>query len=229
MGDRGGVRGSGCVGAGGAVKASGSGPWLTDRKDDGDAMVWAKVDRAFRSAKGCADVAHWTEENGKVLVFADDGITLDYREGRGEFVRERVGEGVLDVGVDLRGDGVEADQGAGGGAHKHLRKTDRWAGGQPPYGYRIVDRAGEGRTLEPDPVTSEAVRYMGRLRGSLVSTGDPCATAGCTSTTGASRRRARRRARGSRSRWVGVHYAGGTRTGAPRRSGVVGKLDLGGS
>ncbi|MFJ9842611.1 hypothetical protein ACIRYZ_19435 [Kitasatospora sp. NPDC101155] len=40
-------------------------------------------------------------------------------------------------------------------AHKHLRKTDRWAGGQPPYGYRIVDRAGGGRTLEPDPVTSE--------------------------------------------------------------------------
>ncbi|WP_279616809.1 recombinase family protein [Streptomyces rubellomurinus] len=44
-----------------------------------------------------------------------------------------------------------------------MRKTDRWAGGQPPYGYRIVDRPGGGRTLEPDPVASEAVRYMGKL------------------------------------------------------------------
>ncbi|HJD84384.1 hypothetical protein ABZX88_24285 [Kitasatospora aureofaciens] len=27
-------------------------------------------------------MAHWAEENHKVLVFTDDGITLDYREGR---------------------------------------------------------------------------------------------------------------------------------------------------
>ncbi len=48
-------------------------------------------------------------------------------------------------------------------AHKRLRKTDRWAGGKPPCGYRIVDRPGGGRTLEPDPVASEAFRYMGKL------------------------------------------------------------------
>ncbi|WP_235437957.1 recombinase family protein [Kitasatospora griseola] len=34
------------------------GPWLTDRQGEWDALVWAKVDRAFRSAKDCADVAH---------------------------------------------------------------------------------------------------------------------------------------------------------------------------
>ncbi|MFD8478555.1 recombinase family protein [Kitasatospora sp. NPDC059673] len=53
------------------------GPWLTDRQGE-----WDALDRAFRSAKDCADVAHWAEENHKVLVFTDDGITLDYRKGR---------------------------------------------------------------------------------------------------------------------------------------------------
>ncbi|MFF2542538.1 hypothetical protein ACFVUY_08235 [Kitasatospora sp. NPDC058063] len=51
-------------------------------------------------------------------------------------------------------------------AHKHLRETDRWAGGQPPYGYRIADRPGGGRTLEPDPVISEASgRFPSRAPG----------------------------------------------------------------
>ncbi|MFE7189469.1 recombinase family protein [Kitasatospora sp. NPDC057541] len=34
------------------------GPWLTERQGEWDALVWAKVDRAFRSAKDCADVGH---------------------------------------------------------------------------------------------------------------------------------------------------------------------------
>ncbi|MFI9787485.1 hypothetical protein ACIHEI_28865 [Kitasatospora sp. NPDC051984] len=29
-------------------KRPGPGPWLTDRQGEWDAMVWAKVDRAFR-------------------------------------------------------------------------------------------------------------------------------------------------------------------------------------
>ncbi|MFE7532630.1 hypothetical protein ACFU7Y_44150 [Kitasatospora sp. NPDC057542] len=45
-------------------------------------MVWAKADGAFPSAEVCADVAHWAEENHKVLVFTDDGTTLDYRADR---------------------------------------------------------------------------------------------------------------------------------------------------
>ncbi len=64
------------------MEAPDLGPWLTVRQGEWDAMVWAKVDRAFRSAKDRADVTHWAEGNHKVLVLTDDGITLDYREGR---------------------------------------------------------------------------------------------------------------------------------------------------
>ncbi len=51
------------------------GPWWTEWQGEWGALVRAKMDRAFRSAKDCADVAHWAEENHKVLVFTDDGIT----------------------------------------------------------------------------------------------------------------------------------------------------------
>ncbi|MFJ9448603.1 recombinase family protein [Kitasatospora sp. NPDC101235] len=139
------------------------GPWLTERQGEWDAMVWAKVDRAFRSAKDCADMAHWAEENHKVLVFTDDGITLDYREGRESSFGNELAKTFLmlaSIFAEMELKRIKARVTA---AHKHLRKTDRWAGGQPPYGYRIVDRPGGGRTLEPDPVTSEAVRYMGKL------------------------------------------------------------------
>ncbi|MFD8594996.1 hypothetical protein ACFV1L_08340 [Kitasatospora sp. NPDC059646] len=45
-------------------------------------MVWAKVDRELWSAKDCADVAHWAEENHKVLIITDDGITPDHLKGQ---------------------------------------------------------------------------------------------------------------------------------------------------
>lgn len=136
---------------------------MTERQGEWDTMVWAKVDRAFRSAKDCADVAYWAEENHKVLVFTDDGITLDYREGwESSFGNElaKVFLMLVSIFAELELKRIKARVGT---AHKHVRKTDRWAGGQPPYGYRIVDRSGGGRTLEPDSVTSEAVRYMGKL------------------------------------------------------------------
>ncbi|MFD0274636.1 recombinase family protein [Kitasatospora sp. NPDC127111] len=139
------------------------GPWLTDRQGEWDAMVWAKVDRAFRSAKDCADVAHWAEENRKVLVFTVDGITLDYRKGRESSFGNELAKVFLMLASIFAEMELKRIKARVAGAHRHLRKTDRWAGGQPPYGYRIVDRPGGGRTLEPDPVTSEAVRYMGKL------------------------------------------------------------------
>ncbi|MFC1432491.1 recombinase family protein [Streptacidiphilus sp. N1-3] len=139
------------------------GPWLTERQGEWDALVWAKVDRAFRSAKDCADVAHWAEENHKLLVFTDDGITLDYREGAGSSFGNELAKVFLMLASIFAEMELKRIKARVAGAHAHLRKTDRWAGGQPPYGYRIVDRPGGGRTLEPDPVTSQAVLYMGEL------------------------------------------------------------------
>ncbi|OOL30591.1 hypothetical protein GQ85_18905 [Rhodococcus rhodochrous] len=56
------------------------GPWLTDEGADmWDVIGWSKMDRAFRSTQHCVDFARWAEERYKVVAFADDGLTLDYR------------------------------------------------------------------------------------------------------------------------------------------------------
>ncbi|MEV7939952.1 recombinase family protein [Kitasatospora sp. NPDC088264] len=82
------------------------GPWLTERQGEWDAMVWAEADRAFRSAKDCADVAHWAEENRKVLVVTDDGITFDCRES--SFGNELAK--VFLMLASIFGNGAQADQ-----------------------------------------------------------------------------------------------------------------------
>lgn len=44
-----------------------------------------------------------------------------------------------------------------------VRALGRWAGGNPPYGYRIVGRAdGPGYILAPDPTAAEVVREAAR-------------------------------------------------------------------
>ncbi|MER7757733.1 recombinase family protein [Kitasatospora sp. NPDC097643] len=96
-------------------------------------------------------------------MFTDDGITLDYREGRESSFGNELAKVFLmlaSIFAEMELKRIKASVTA---THEHLRKTDRWAGGQPPYGYRTIDRAGGGRTLEPDPITSEAVRSMGKL------------------------------------------------------------------
>ncbi|MFE4396913.1 MULTISPECIES: recombinase family protein [Streptomycetaceae] len=89
------------------------GPWLTERQGEWGALEWAKVDRAFRSAKNCADMAHWAEENHKVLVFTDGGITLDYREGRESSFGNELAKVFLMPASIFAGDGAQADQGPG--------------------------------------------------------------------------------------------------------------------
>ncbi|WP_431817723.1 recombinase family protein [Gordonia jacobaea] len=59
------------------------GPWLTEEGSaKWDVIVWSKMDRSFRSTQHCADFARWAEGRQKLVAFADDGLTLDYRVGR---------------------------------------------------------------------------------------------------------------------------------------------------
>src|SRR5690606_23515030 len=58
------------------------GQWFqVDRKDTWDVMVFSKVDRAFRSIADSVDLARWFKAEHKMLVFAEDGLKLDYRPG----------------------------------------------------------------------------------------------------------------------------------------------------
>jgi site-specific DNA recombinase len=47
-----------------------------------DVLVFSKLDRLFRSTRDCVRFAEWAEQHSKMLVFAEDGLTLNYRGDR---------------------------------------------------------------------------------------------------------------------------------------------------
>ena len=143
------------------------GPWLDDSApgmaDQWDAMIFAKVDRAFRSIFDCVDVARWAETHQKILVFTDDNITLDFREDV-DSMATMMAKIFLMLAALFAEMELKRIKKRGKEAHAFLKHTTRWPGGQPPYGYMIVDAEdGKGKTLTPDPVTSKIVRRMGAL------------------------------------------------------------------
>ncbi|WP_405167120.1 recombinase family protein [Nocardia sp. NBC_01499] len=129
------------------------GDWLKNRHHEFDVIVAWRLDRLVRSSKDLADLLSWCEANGKSLVSTTEGFDLSTPFGKAmAAIIAALGEleaGTLATRVK--------------DSHVALRKMDRWPGGQPPYGYRIVDHARAGKTLAIDPVSSEAVRIMGEM------------------------------------------------------------------
>lgn len=144
------------------------GPWLTERYDEYDVIIWSKVDRAFRSMKDTSDVLHWAEQNEKCVVFTDDGVPpLDFTpEGRRNDpngMKEMTAKMflfILTIGAEMELKRIKQRR---LDTEKALRQTDRWSGGAPPFGYKIVDHAVAGKTLALDPETSAIVRRAGLL------------------------------------------------------------------
>ncbi|WP_169335862.1 recombinase family protein [Nocardia tenerifensis] len=129
------------------------GDWLKNRTHEFDVIVVWRLDRLVRSSKDLADLLSWCEGNGKSLVSTTEGFDLSTPFGKAmAAIIAALGEleaGTLATRVK--------------DSHTALRKMDRWPGGQPPYGYRIVDHPRAGKTLEIDPISSKAVRVMGEM------------------------------------------------------------------
>lgn len=138
------------------------GPWLDDRAAEWDAMIFAKVDRAFRSVKDCADVAHWAEQHRKVLVFTDDGIVLNFRDEDAGFA-SMMAKAFLMLASLFAEMELKRIRTRIKDAQTLIRTTTRWSGGHPPYGYRAIDHPEGGRTLAIDPESAEVVRLMARM------------------------------------------------------------------
>lgn len=129
------------------------GPWLAeDKRCEWDALVFSKLDRLFRSTRDCVKFAEWAEQHKKMLVFAEDGLTLNYRADKSRTTIEQmmaelfVYLGSFFAELELNRFKTRALDG-----QRMLRQTDRWASGTPPFGYRIADHpGGAGKTLRPD-------------------------------------------------------------------------------
>jgi site-specific DNA recombinase len=129
------------------------GPWLADDKQhEWDVLVFSKLDRLFRSTRDCIKFAEWAEAHSKMLVFAEDGLTLNYQGDRdrssidGMMTELFVYLGSFFAQLELNRFKTRALDG-----HRVLRQTDRWASGVPPLGFKVVDHpSGKGKGLETD-------------------------------------------------------------------------------
>lgn len=142
------------------------GPWLTDpeKVQEWDAIVFSKMDRAFRSTQHCVDLARWAEENKKLLVFAEDGLVLDYRDGRSDTIDGMMSELFVYLGSFFAQLELNRFRTRALDAHRVLRPTDRWATGRAPFGYRVCDHpSGKGRGLEQDPEQQETLHRLAQL------------------------------------------------------------------
>ena len=97
-------------------------------------LVFSKLDRLFRSTRDCVKFAEWAEEHHKVLVFAEDGLTLNYRDRDKTSIDGMMAELFVYLGsffaqLELNRFKTRALDG-----HRVLRQTNRWASGVPPLG-----------------------------------------------------------------------------------------------
>jgi site-specific DNA recombinase len=128
------------------------GPWLTDEgAAKWDAIVWAKMDRAFRSTRHCVDFAQWAEEHHKVVVFAEDGLKLDYRPDATKGIDAMMAELFVYLGSFFAQLELNRFKTRTADSHRVLRGTDRWANGCPPLGFKVVDHpSGKGKGLDTE-------------------------------------------------------------------------------
>ncbi len=143
------------------------GPWLTDEgAAKWDVIVWSKMDRAFRSTRHCVDFARWAEERHKVVAFADDGLTLDYRPKRPGAVKgidEMMAELFVYLGSFFAQLELNRYKTRAQDSHRALRQMDRWASGVPPLGFKVVDHpSGKGKGLDTDETGKVLLHAMAR-------------------------------------------------------------------
>ena len=139
------------------------GPWITKPEmiEQYDALVFSKMDRAFRSIRHCVETARWAEDHQKLLVFAEDGLQLDYRAGRDKGVDSMLSELFVYIGAFFAELELNRFKTRAQDSHRMIRPTTRWASGAPPYGYQIVDHpSGKGKGLAPDPEQQAHIRSM---------------------------------------------------------------------
>lgn len=130
-------------------------------------IVWSKMDRAFRSTRHCVDFARWTEERHKVVAFADDGLTLDYRpksHGGIKGIDEMMAELFVYLGSFFAQLELNRFKSRAQDSHRALRQMDRWASGVPPLGFKVVvdHPSGKGKGLDTDKTGKALLHPMAR-------------------------------------------------------------------
>ena len=143
------------------------GKWLTpERIHEWDVLVFAKIDRAFRSTSDCVEFAKWIQANKKILAFAGDGVVLDYLHPKKDSLDQMMSEFFIYVGSFFAAIELSRFKTRATDRLDYLRMTDRVSHGVPPLGYRTVPHpSGKGKALERDP---EGYKLLHEIKAKLV-------------------------------------------------------------
>lgn len=142
------------------------GPWLSpERQHEWDILVFSKIDRMFRSTRDCVRFAEWAEEHKKILVFAEDAMTLNYRD-ESDSLEKMMSELFIYIGSFFAQLELNRFKSRAKDSHRVLRSTDRWASGVPPLGFKTIPHpSGKGRALTTDP---EGKQILYDMAGKLI-------------------------------------------------------------
>jgi site-specific DNA recombinase len=142
------------------------GPWLTQEKaHEWDVLVFSKLDRLFRSTRDCVQFAEWAEQHSKMLVFAEDGLTLNYkdRDLDKHSIERMMAELFVYLGSFFAQLELNRFKTRAKDSHRVLRGMDRWASGTPPLGFRVVDHPnGKGKGLATDAEGKKLLQKMAK-------------------------------------------------------------------
>lgn len=139
--------------------------WLDveQRGHEWDVIIWSTLDRGFRDPRDAIALADWCERNGKMMVLAEQGIVLDYRQNADTMAR-MLAEMFLLIGSMFAKWELKNHQTRASDAHSVLRELDRWAGGPAPEGFQIVPHpSGKGSGLDTAPDRKELLYKMASL------------------------------------------------------------------
>lgn len=131
------------------------GAWLQpDRADDFDMIVSWKIDRISRRLSHFAALLDWAEKGGKYIVAISDGVDTSTKIGR-------MLAQLLTIFAEMELSSIKERI---AGTKAHLRTSNRFTGGSPPFGYKVepLDPANPkaGKCLVIDPDTSKIVNDM---------------------------------------------------------------------
>lgn len=126
-------------------------PWLREPKqNEWDILCAWKLDRVARTSIPLHRLFGWVQDNGKTLVCVADHIDLS----------NWVGRLVASVIAGVAEGELEAIRERTSASHKKLIESGRWAGGTPPYGWRVAPRDSGGYELERDPVAMPVLQRI---------------------------------------------------------------------
>ncbi|WP_328769721.1 recombinase family protein [Streptomyces sp. NBC_00286] len=117
------------------------GRWLSDRVDEFDVIIAAKMDRLTRRSMHFNELLEWAQQNGKFIVCVEEGFDLSTPQGK---MMARM----TAVFAEAEWDAIQARIVNGVQARLGNRS---WLTGAPPTGYRIkAVEGGKRKVLEID-------------------------------------------------------------------------------